>query len=75
VFDRDILPGGEGRVEVTIHGRILHPGRSMVTIDLIGNDIWGDITLLLQGRVLGPGETGEPPARGIEIEGANLLVR
>ena len=58
-----------------INGKILHQGRALVTIDLIGNDVMGDVMLVMQGRVLGPGEEPPQPAAGARIEGANLLVR
>jgi len=62
VFDHDILPGGEGKMEITISGRMLHHGRSMVTVELGCNDPRGDMILVLQGDVAPA--PGDPPADG-----------
>jgi hypothetical protein len=37
-FDSEILPGGEGRLEVLIHGTALRPGKAKARIELRCND-------------------------------------
>jgi hypothetical protein len=62
-------------VEVTIHPGILKPGKALVRVDLTCNDIYGDAILVMQGRVLAPGEAVPEDRHGAHIDGAGLLIR
>ena len=53
MFDREILPGGEGRLEVVIHGAALRPGKARARIELYCNDPRAPF-LVLKGTVAPP---------------------
>lgn len=56
MFDREILPGGEGRIEVRLPAAELRVGRASANVEILSDDPRGSDFVVLSGEISAGGE-------------------